>query len=481
MAAFALIVWPFLAMAFFAALGPKRGLIWSVLIGYLFLPERFTFDLPGLPPYGKTSAISIGVLFGLAVSVLRGEAATGAHPAPQAGTVRLVTWSLIALMLLSPLVTMVTNREALVYGPTVVPGLGIRDAISMIWDSVVVLIPILAARYYLRDEEMHREVLRAIVVGGLVYSLLALFEMRMSPQLHQWVYGYFQHSWNQHVRGGHYRPIIFLTHGLAVGFLFFMAVMAATALLRRSGDDPPRLEYLLAGSWLFLVLVLSRNLGATTLAVLLVPLLLMGSRKLQIWVARVVVLLFLSMPVLRQADLLPLDAVVAFAGKVSEARAQSLAYRFENEADFLARANEKPLAGWGIWARWRIWSEGGYDVSTSDGAWVSQLGERGWLGYAGFFGLLSVPLLFMGGALKRRPVSMATIGMVAISAGNMLYMIPNSGFSALDGMLVGGLIGFILSEPARAEAGTSEPAEERGKTPRYTRFPETQPVRLKRS
>ena len=65
MPAIALILWPAIAAAIFKGAGPVRGLIWATLIGYLFLPEDYGFDLPGLPSYDKISAISLSVVLGI--------------------------------------------------------------------------------------------------------------------------------------------------------------------------------------------------------------------------------------------------------------------------------------------------------------------------------------------------------------------------------------------------------------------------------
>src|SRR6056297_3719200 len=64
MASFVLFTWPFVAITLFGWLGRERGLIWSVVVGYLFLPEAITHNLPGLPDYDKLLAISLGVLLG---------------------------------------------------------------------------------------------------------------------------------------------------------------------------------------------------------------------------------------------------------------------------------------------------------------------------------------------------------------------------------------------------------------------------------
>ena len=61
----------------------------------------------------------------------------------------------------------------------------------------------------------------------------ALFEVRFSPQLNIWIYGFFQHDFQQMIRGGSFRPIVFLPHGLWVALFFLSTLVAAAALLHR--------------------------------------------------------------------------------------------------------------------------------------------------------------------------------------------------------------------------------------------------------
>ena len=65
MATLVLFSWPIVVLALFGALGPIRGMIWATMIGYLFLPEVINFNLSVLPPYNKTSAISLSLLLGV--------------------------------------------------------------------------------------------------------------------------------------------------------------------------------------------------------------------------------------------------------------------------------------------------------------------------------------------------------------------------------------------------------------------------------
>ena len=81
-----------------------------------------------------------------------------------------------------------------------------------------------------------------LIVAGLCYSVPMLFEVRMSPQLHTWIYGYFPHSFVQQMREGGFRPVVFLGHGLLTAFFIMSAAVAAAAFwqtrTRRSGSRP---------------------------------------------------------------------------------------------------------------------------------------------------------------------------------------------------------------------------------------------------
>ena len=65
----------------------------------------------------------------------------------------------------------------------------------------------------------------------MIYVPLCLFEIKMSPQLHQLVYGYHQHGFDQTIRLGGFRPMVFMQHGLAVGFWMTAASLIGVWLL----------------------------------------------------------------------------------------------------------------------------------------------------------------------------------------------------------------------------------------------------------
>ncbi len=55
----------------------------------------------------------------------------------------------------------------------------------------VQLLAFWVARTHLRTPQAQITLLRVFVFSALAYSVLALIELRLSPQLNNWIYGFF--------------------------------------------------------------------------------------------------------------------------------------------------------------------------------------------------------------------------------------------------------------------------------------------------
>ena len=60
--------------------------------------------------------------------------------------------------------------------------------------------------------------LTAYMIAGLIYSLPMLLEIRFAPQFSYWFYGYWIELFDQQIRFGGYRPVVFMGHGLVTAF-----------------------------------------------------------------------------------------------------------------------------------------------------------------------------------------------------------------------------------------------------------------------
>ncbi|MBS0123520.1 hypothetical protein [Thetidibacter halocola] len=433
----ALAIFPVVVAALYGRLTPARALIWSLLLGYLFLPEPpAVFDLPLMPPLNKHN---IPALAALAIALWRYGYDGPILPDSLIGK------ALVLTFVLSPILTVMTNEEAVFFGQIGLPGLGVKDALALMVQQFLLIVPFLLARQFLASADAQREMLRALMIGGLVYSVLMLIEVRLSPQLNNWIYGYFQHYFAQSIRFGGYRPVVFLYHGLWVAF-FCMTAVVATLALWRQAEAGNRFRYLAGAAYLLMVLFLAKSLGAMIFAALLVPVVVLLGRRMQIRVALLIGLLAIGYPVLKGADLVPQDRLLAAAASIDPERAYSLQFRFDNENTLLERAYEKPVFGWGSWGRNHILDPfSGRILTVTDGRWIIVIGVYGWIGFLAEFGLLVLPILLLWreSALARAgTVSPWIAPLSLILAVNVFDMLPNATLTPLTWLIAGALTGY---------------------------------------
>lgn len=433
----ALAVWPIVTIVLFARLPRDRALIWSLMLGYLFLPEPpAVFDLPMFPPFTKHN---LPALAAFAALLWRGGAQGPILPQSVLGRALLLTF------VFSPVLTVLTNAEPVFFGQVGLPALGIKDMLALPMEQVLRILPFLLARQHLAGGGSQREILKALMLGGLVYSVLMLIEIRLSPQLNLWVYGYYQHLFGQSVRFGGYRPVVFLYHGLWVAFFCMTAAVAAWALWRWEKDGA-QLKLLAAAFYLTVILVMAKSLGALIFLVALVPLVMLVPAVMQIRVAVLIGALAIAYPVLKGADLVPQDRILARAAAIDPERANSLEFRFDNENTLLERAYLKPVFGWGSWGRNHILDPvSGNILTVTDGRWIIVIGVYGWVGFLAEFGLLLLPLLLLlreAASPREGGVSPYIAPLSLILAVNIFDMLPNATLTPLTWMLAGALTGY---------------------------------------
>lgn len=307
-----------------------------------------------------------------------------------------------------------------------------------------------------RSERDLRFLQRALVISALVYSPLILFELRMSPQLHNMVYGYTPHSFLQHMRGGGYRPMVFIGHGLAVSMFLSTATLAALGLWRarvplwRGAPSWP------AAAFLFVILILCQSLAPVLYTLVGGILIVVMPMRVRFRVAGVLAALTLLYPALSTFELVPTDRAIELAATISEERAESLAFRFYNEGQLLDRAQERVWFGWGGWGRNRVFDpEQGRDRTVTDGFWILTIGMSGIVGFTVLFGLVVVPIWALGLAwpqvLSRRNRTLLS-SLSLILAFRAVDLLPNADLSPLVVLLAGSGLGFAVGIPVEQRA-----------------------------
>jgi hypothetical protein len=422
----------------------------------LFLPERVAYDPPGLPPLDKHTVAGLCAFLGCLAT--NGRRLFRAKPGRGVDLFGLV-------LVAGAFGTALTNKDALLYGPTYIQGLTIHDGIS---DAIQLLLyavmPFLLGRAFYRSADDVRDLMVVVVMAAIVYSPLVLFELRVSPQLHRWVYGFHQHEFQQTIREGGYRPMVFMAHGLALALFLCIATMFATALARAGERLPFGMPPASAAIYLGVLLVLVKSAGALVYAVVGVPLLLLSSPKTQTRIAAVLGAFVAAYPFLRVTNQFPTEGLVNIARDFSQDRAASLEFRFDNEKLLIHKALERLTFGWGGFGRHLVYADWGKSITVTDGHWIIMLGSFGVVGTVGSFGMLVMPILLARRRLRRvaSPRDRVVLGAITlVVAFACIDLLPNGMFNPLPLFFAGvaaGVSAGLVQVPARRVRAAVAPA-----------------------
>ena len=434
----ALILWVPISLGLFAVLRPAPAAAVCILGADLLLPVRFGFDFAGFPLLDSERIAALSALLGCLL--FHPDSLRGKRPG-------LGIEALVVVLVLGAFLTAFTNQDPLRRGPGWLPPMAIYDGVSLAAGQILTYgIPFFLGRALVRRSTQLPSLLIILAAAGLFYSLPILFELRMSPRLHAMVYGYSQHGFMQTVRFGGWRPMVFMTHGLALALFVLTTSIAAVGLWRRR----LRILWMPAAPvavYLTTILVMCKSLATVVYGAFLLPIVAFARPRTQLRVAALLAALVFLYPVLRSADALPTEPMLEFAARVSEDRAASWKTRLDNEEQLLEKARERIWFGWGSWGRNRIYDpRSGDDRSVTDGFWIITLGAYGTLGFVAVFGLLLTPVILAQRRLARsrlgrdqRMVAILAL-IVAISA---VDLIPNSMLTSFTVFLSGALAGVV--------------------------------------
>jgi hypothetical protein len=478
-----MIVWIPVVLYLFSRFPARRALIISFLGAWLFLPEA-KIPLSGVPDYTKMSATCYGIFI-----------ATLIFDPQRFKQIRL-HWIDIPMLVwcFSPMASSLAN------------GLGPYDGFAEALSQTVTWgFPYWLGRLYLGSLESLKQLAVGIVGGGLLYVPLCLFEIRMSPQLHKWLYGFYPQSFDQALRYGGFRPFVFMQHGLMVGmwlmtatliafWLWHSGTLQATLAQRPTQPNPQKSDRVRSGKiphqagnaenlalgivlLLGVTFVLEKSTGAYFL-LLLAGLLIFSIRQ---W--KTALLLFL-IPCIMSGYLIfasvggitpqVIQQVSSALTRVTnEDRAASLVFRLENEARLSAKARQQPWLGWGGWGRARIYDNYGNDISVTDSLWIIAFGNQGIVGLVSLMSALILPVL--GFVVLRCPAQTwnhpQVLPAAVLAVALMMYTIDcliNAMVNPIYTLVAGGLAGIV--------AYTKRPDSKPSKTPRSPtpfKFPQT--------
>ncbi|MDH3347099.1 MAG: hypothetical protein OEM02_03220 [Desulfobulbaceae bacterium] len=426
--------WVPLTIILFYSLPPHRAVLVSMIGGWLLLPST-GYNWPGIPSYEKYTAISLGLVLGARLSGQR-------HRVD-------FKWKLYDLPMvmwcLSPISASLANQ------------LGFYNGLSGFYSQVMTWgIPYLAGRIYFKDNAALRDLCLGIVIGGMVYALLCLYEIRMSPQLNNIFYGFFPHSWRQHFRYDGWRPIVFMQHGLMVSLWMALSTTVAFWLWRsravvRIGWFPI--------AFIVVVLIVTTVLCKSANGWFALLIGCGGYVVHRIFKCNIAfTMLLLAIPlylIMRISGIINGRDIDVLVGKVFDVeRTKSLAIRLLQEDLFTRKTLERPFLGWAGYGRgWPVDPDTGRPlIKMIDSLWLITFNTKG------FLGLVSLVVAMLIGPWHLRPtvksskeMGVVTMMPVMLSLIVVLFMI-DSLFNAMVNpiyiLISGALVGWHLGQKA---------------------------------
>lgn len=433
-------------------LRPATAALVVALGAEMFLPEQVFFKLPLMPQLDKHN---LPYLCLLVACLIRCPGRVTKLPKPR--------WVVVfaVLLIASGVLTALTNRDSLVTGggQVYLPGLTLKDGFYMgIANFLGSFLPLYLGWALFRKPEDLDGMVAGLAIACLVYIPFAMIELRFSPQWHSWIYGYHQHTFGQTIRWGGYRPMVFMSHGLALA-RFFLAGACCLIVLSRYRGSLLGLPIRFLAWTQVLVLLACKSTGAIVLALVSIPLLVWGKPARQVVVASGVAAVILLYPALRLAGVFPVTQMLEAAGAVQTDRAGSLAYRFQNEDYALEHTRERIVFGWGEYDRNAIFSEWGSKLSVFDGYWIIRLSSNGIVGFIASFAPLLLPIWWTRRLLPTIPDEKdrrLVAGVAFVLALLALDLIPNGLWAFYPFLVAGALIRRLRD--LKAKASGAEPA-----------------------
>ncbi|MCL2645689.1 MAG: hypothetical protein FWD61_01635 [Phycisphaerales bacterium] len=464
--------WIPVVLGLFWLLPPRRAVIVAFLFAWLFLPMA-EYKVPGITAYTKMTATCAGVM--LAACLFDGQRLLTFLP-------KLLDLPM-AVWCLCPFASSISND------------LDVYDGCSAVaYQTITWGLPYLIGRLYFTDLESLKELAIGIVTSGLVYVPLCLFEVKMSPQLHTMVYGYYQHSFLQVIRFGGWRPTVFMQHGLMVGMWMSMASMvgiwlwytkalrklwgmpvewlmfavAVTTTLCKRPIEALKKLWIMPVGWLMLYLlvttVLCKSTGALALLAGGLGTLYFARRmhsSAVLWCLVACAPLYIG---LRTSGLWSGENLITLTERWTNAeRAESLEFRMHNENLLAAKAMQRPVFGWGGWGRNQVENDEGKDETVADGLWIITLGTTGLVGLTALTTMILLPVVLF---LRRWPAkswSQPAVAPAAVLAVMLaLYMIDNilnAMINPIFVMTAGGMGGVMSAQACRADAALGRGCE----------------------
>jgi hypothetical protein len=389
--------WAILSPWLFRVIAPRDAAIACLVVGWTFLPvaeypasafghpaglvsSTHALAVPTALLANKATAIGLGCLLGIAFFDRRTFLALAPKPVDAA----IAAWCAVPV------------ASSLAQGGPLAEGLAQSRYLALAWG-----VPYLVGRAYLGDEAGRKSLALALVAVGLAFVPLCLAEFVAGPFVDEWVYGPHPYRFEGASRTVGHRPLGFQEHGNQLG-IWMAASATASAWLWATGTSRKPLG--IPGAWataaLVTVVLINQSLGGIVLlAVVTAPLLATvprshGGRSWKVgWLAVLgalgVILLTALVVLAARRGFDPASIREGLRDTFRGVGKTSFTWRLARSEEFLPRALEQPLLGWGR-ADWL--AAGRTFVNPVNlGSWLVILGMYGVVGLAASTAVWIVP------------------------------------------------------------------------------------------
>jgi hypothetical protein len=391
----ALLTWPFVTFFLFYILPLRKAIVYSLILGICFLPV-YRIGIAGLYDWDKTTAIFVPIYFFLILREIR-----GIKNRPR---FRFRWFDTIPLL------------YGLGYAATVYQNdLGLREFASYFLDiSINVIMPYFVGRLYFSEIKDHKVIANVLLIVALIYLPFCFYEMRLSPVLHSYVYGFGQHVFAQTYRMGGWRPMVFMRHGIELGL--FMAVASVVGFwLVRSGTIVRGIPVIMI-ILVFITAMMSKSFGAIILMFVAIAALLLSNFFRS---SVPIIILFLIPPLYISNRVMNLELEKPVLEEMRRIfplhRFRSLSLRITNENRLARKAEKQFYFGYGRFGGQLIYLdeeenalydpekllrlEKTFEGSSAirqfiriDSGWIIEYGKMGMWGMFLYFSMFQIPL-----------------------------------------------------------------------------------------
>jgi len=324
-------------------------------------------------------------------------------------------------------------------------------------------IPYIVGRLYFGNYPALKDLGLGMLIGALVILPLVVVELKMSPQMHTWIYGWYPHSFAQTIRDGGYRPSVFMSHGLELAIWNSAAAFMGWQMYLRKTitKEIPIIKIRILPAIIILTLVFLRSHSSGAIALFLIAMIVyeMGIRlrtTLPILALCILPILYVS---LRGSGAWDGQNFIQLSEKVtgSADRASSLEYRMLNENLLSEKAREHLLVGWGRFGRNFIKDEEGKIITVADGRWIIVFGENGIIGLSANILIMTLPAVLFFLKIPSRLLRDPVVAPAAVFATFLLITLIDNLFNNMGNPVLiiscGGLSTLVMQPRSNLEMG----------------------------